>query len=483
MDKHEVMNSLWDPNEQEMLGRRMARGRIIVLWINLAMWLLTIVGVLFMVYNVKLQVSAKTVGVFACIAATVSFSSIMVMTLISKKYSQDVRSSKIAQYRIGEESLSIIQTLSKNFNAVYYVNFENGEVRFLQIGPRIRQHMAEEYARKMPFEWYVKAYADKLVLPDDYNDFIFELSRENLQTKLANRLYYTYTYRGDKNGRPNYFQMKAASIDGDVNHLVIGFADVDDEVREDNEKNALLQDALSQAELANKAKDVFLANVSHELLTPLNEIMGHATILSLDEKESENAREEASNICKSTENMSQMVRDILDLSSIEKGELVFEENSLDLEELLNEAVDKEVVSAQEKQINLVRKYDISNKYIVGDRERLTAIMNRLVKYAVRYSRDGGEVIFAVTEDSAPQGKRRYCFNVTDSGYGISEADVNRIYEPFFWEEKFSKDASFGKGLGLSTVRSIVSLMGGKFEIDTIYGKGTTVKLTLTFDKP
>lgn len=386
-----------------------------------------------------------------------------------------------AKERENAENLEIIQTLSTNFNAVYYIDLETGDVKFLQIGQRIGIYMGEEYSEKKSFEEYARAYAEKLVYPEYRDQFIKEVTKENLSVKLANNSYYTYHYIGDKNGNPNYFEMKAARVHGSKTKLVVGFADVDAEIKKEQADKVKIEDALGKAEKAGEVKSTFLANVSHELRTPLNAIAGFNKLAEWEAREAGLNVDYYARIDMSITQMQYLVESILDTCNYDSEEIELVEEECTLSELIGTLVTVNNSAAQAKKVQL--RYELTDakaNRVFADKAKLTRALANIVGNAINYNRPGGEVVLRIYEGDVEDGRVTVSFHIIDNGLGMSEAFKAKMFEPFSRERSSTETGISGSGLGLTISKQILDAMGATIEVNTEEDLGTTVTVTATF---
>ena len=238
------------------------------------------------------------------------------------------------------------------------------------------------------------------------------------------------------------------------------------------------EEAARAAEAANKAKSVFLANMSHELRTPMNAILGFAQLLQRDPSLTENQREKLSTIARSGEHLLTLINDVLEMSRIEAGQTVINPVDFDLRQLLNNVISMFSGAAQEKQLTLsLRASTDLPQYVHADRGKLQQILVNLVGNAVKFTETGSVTVSAWREKEQyntqlfPEQAAtcRLAFTVIDTGPGIPQEEIEKIFEPFVQAK--SKMQHRGSGLGLAISRHFVTLMGGEMRVESIPGKG------------
>ncbi|MBL8148869.1 MAG: response regulator [Blastocatellia bacterium] len=238
-------------------------------------------------------------------------------------------------------------------------------------------------------------------------------------------------------------------------------------------KIRLLQKDLEKQRLeaieANRAKSLFLSNMSHELRTPLNAILGFAQLMQRDPDLNEDNREKVSIILRSGEHLLTLIDDVLSLSKIEAGRMSLNEKDFDLHVLLHALQEMLGVKVKAKGLKLV--FSLSNlpHFVYGDDVKLRQILLNLLGNAVKFTQTG-----TVTLRAGWDGKRA-TFEIEDTGYGISQEDLVKIFEPFVQTES-GRISQEGTGLGLALSRKFADLMKGEITVKSQLGYGTTFKL-------
>ncbi|MGB6153651.1 MAG: 7TM diverse intracellular signaling domain-containing protein, partial [Pricia sp.] len=248
-------------------------------------------------------------------------------------------------------------------------------------------------------------------------------------------------------------------------------------LRESNEKNQLL--ALQRLEDMNDMKSSFISNISHELRTPLNMIMGVADTLRMDKRDKD-LQDKCKLILTSSETLLGHVDDILDFTSIEKGEQELHEVSFDLHVLLNRVVNLNRKKAHQKNLDFNYTFqDGLPQKITGDKRKVMQVLNNLLDNAVKFTTDG-EVAFHVGFSTEKDGKVAFTFRISDTGIGISKEKMITIYESFTKKSCADKREFYGLGLGLYVAKSYVDLQKGSIEIKNRPQRGTECLVALDF---
>lgn len=248
--------------------------------------------------------------------------------------------------------------------------------------------------------------------------------------------------------------------------------------RREEELKASLQDALELAQSANRAKSIFLSNMSHDIRTPMNAIVGLTNIADAHVDEPHRVQECLDRIKVSSRHLLSLINDVLDMSRIESGKIILNEGRFSLVDFMNDIAT--IVQPQARTKNLqfeIEVGDLSHDHVIGDRLRLDQAVINLISNAMKYTPDGGMVRLTMNEESSGQeGYGSYRFVVQDSGVGMTPEFLERIYEPFECERNTAISHTEGVGLGMSITKNMVDMMGGSIQIESELGVGTVVTM-------
>ena len=241
------------------------------------------------------------------------------------------------------------------------------------------------------------------------------------------------------------------------------------------------EDALRAAEAANKSKSTFLSNMSHDIRTPMNAVIGFATLAATNVENTEKVRDYLAKILSSSNHLLSLINDILDMSRIESGKINLEETEANLSDMLHDI--KTIISGQihAKQLELYMDVmDVTDEDVYCDKTRLNQVLLNLLSNAIKFTTPGGTVSVRVRQiHTAPEGKGLYEIRVKDTGIGMSQEFAERIFEPFERERTSTVSKIQGTGLGMAISKNIIDMMGGTIEVHTEQGKGTEFVISLT----
>jgi signal transduction histidine kinase/CheY-like chemotaxis protein/ABC-type amino acid transport substrate-binding protein len=240
------------------------------------------------------------------------------------------------------------------------------------------------------------------------------------------------------------------------------------------ELNAKLQVAVEKAESANRAKSTFLSNMSHDIRTPMNAIIGFTTLALSNIDDTERVKDYLGKTLASSNHLLSLINDVLDMSRIESGKIHLEEVEVNLSDVLHDL--KTIVSGQiyAKQLELYMDVmDVTDEDVYCDKTRLNQILLNLLSNAIKFTPAGGTVSVRVRQLAGKvRGCGQYEFRIKDNGIGMSQEFAQKIFEPFERERTSTVSRIQGTGLGMAITKNIVDMMGGTIEVQTAQGKGT-----------
>ena len=243
-----------------------------------------------------------------------------------------------------------------------------------------------------------------------------------------------------------------------------------------NKLRVAAEDALKVAESASKAKSTFLSNMSHDIRTPMNAIIGFATLALDDIRDGKKVEDYLSKILSSSKHLLGLINDILDMSRIESGKVVLEEQETDLVTTLQEL--QSIMEGQAKERKLKLHVDYSNlrdRHVYCDKTRLNQVMFNLLANAVKFTSEGGSIWLTMSQLEPTyevEDRAIYEIRVKDTGIGIDKAFIKHIFEPFERERTSTVSKIQGTGLGMAITKNIVDMMGGTIEVESQKGVGT-----------
>lgn len=384
-----------------------------------------------------------------------------------------------------ESQQRIITGLSKEYTSVWYVS-DGGKscIKFQESG---LDGVAREF---QPFSGNEKDYINGI---EHYvNHFVCEEDRANVREKtlyetvqreIAKQTVYSVIYKRSYKGKKEYFQINfTLAGDAQSSDFVMGFKNVNDMVLAEVQKNEELTTALAAAEHANKAKTQFLNNMSHDIRTPMNAVIGFTSLAASHIDNKEKVKEYLRKIETSSEHLLSLINDVLDMSRIESGKVKIEEKALHLPDLLHDIRTIIQPNISSKQIDfLIDTVDVAEEDIIADKLRLTQVLLNILGNGVKFNKTGGTLSLRVKQSKkSPKGCATYHFIIKDTGIGISKSFQEHIFESFSRAESSTVSGIQGTGLGLAITKKIVDMMGGTIKLKSEENVGTEFDVCLTF---
>ena len=280
-----------------------------------------------------------------------------------------------------------------------------------------------------------------------------------------------------KTGERHWFHIVA--MGSDVNGMKKYILVMSDRTS-DKKMNQALAEAVRAAETANRAKSTFLSNMSHDIRTPMNAIIGFTTLAVRNIDNQERVRDYLGKILSSSNHLLSLINDVLDMSRIESGKIHLEETEVSLSDVLHDL--KTIISGQiyAKQLDLyMDAVDVANEDVYCDKTRLNQVLLNLLSNAIKFTPAGGTVSVRLKQFPGTQkDSALYEIRVKDNGIGMSQEFAQKLFSPFERERTSTVSRIQGTGLGMAITKNIVNMMGGTIEVQTEQGKGTEVIVRL-----
>ena len=300
--------------------------------------------------------------------------------------------------------------------------------------------------------------------PDRDKNFLEGLSRGEQREWDA-------AYLHQETKEPRWFHIVAmgSEVEGKTKYILV----MSDRTA-DKQVNQALSDAVAAAETANRAKSTFLSNMSHDIRTPMNAIIGFTTLAISNLDDQERVKDYLTKTLASSNHLLSLINDVLDMSRIESGKIHLEEVEVNLSDVLHDL--KTIVSGQvhAKQLELyMDAMDVTDEDVSCDKTRLNQILLNLLSNAIKFTPAGGTVSVRVRQLAGQaRGCGQYEFRIKDNGIGMSQEFAQKIFEPFERERTSTVSRIQGTGLGMAITRNIVDMMGGTIKVQTAQGKGS-----------
>jgi len=342
----------------------------------------------------------------------------------------------------------------------------------------------EHVQKSGPYVEFISYLLDVVAKPADKEMLTSILPLDALKAHLTfNSLYLSIPVELNVKGVKRWDLLSFIVIEKTNKHIrkiLFSRRDITETQTKEVEQQKLLADALSQAENANKAKSTFLFNMSHDIRTPMNAIIGFTSMAKKHLDEPDKANEYLNKVDMSSQHMLHIVNDILDMARIDSGKVELESAPINIykECYATDALFR--ASMEEKQIDFSVKIDIIDDMVLGDSMRIKQIVVNLVSNAMKYTKPGGSVtlFYLQTDRDSEEGYAYFNISIKDTGIGMSEEYQRHLFEAFERERNATVSGIEGTGLGLAISKQLADLMGGTLTCTSRLGQGTEFVLKL-----
>ena len=324
------------------------------------------------------------------------------------------------------------------------------------------------------------------ILEESLEEYRRTVNTEYLKERFENgeaEVDIDYWEADGKDGQMCVRQSYVMTRDNDTDDIMVMVVtrEITEQVRKQKEQTQALQDALMQAQHANRAKTTFLSNMSHDIRTPMNAIIGFATIAVSHIDNKDQVRDCLQKVLSSSNHLLSLINDILDMSRIESGKVQIKEQECNVSEIMHNLVNIIQPQVKAKQLELfIDTFEVANEDVIADALKLNQVFINLLSNAVKYTPAGGMVSFRIMQKTTfRHGYGDYIFMVKDNGIGMSRDFVEHIFEPFERESTATQSGIQGTGLGMAITKNIVEMMGGTISVESEVGKGSTFTVALS----
>lgn len=407
--------------------------------------------------------------------------------LLYQRFLLDYTDKKLEEVQKERHQKELIHALSEDYLIVCSFNLDTGEGTALRVSGDEARHLDELFCGTLDLDRCIGNYLASAVHEDDRATLGEALASTNLRTQLADTTRIHVNYRTARGDAVEYCQATAVRTGdwAEGHDIVLGFRSVDAQTRDEMKRRALLEEALERANKASAAKSAFLSNMSHDIRTPMNAIVGFTTLAGSRIDQPEKVREYLDKIQSSSTHLLSLINDILDMSRIESGKVALDEQPCSLTALLDDLYSIVQAEASARQLYLsVNTEGLAHPNVRCDKLRINQILLNLLGNSLKFTKPGGFIKVNVAEvDGAPAGYGRYRFTVSDTGIGMSPEFVDHIFDPFERERTSTISGIQGTGLGMSITKNLVDMMHGTIAVESKKGVGSlfTIELTLALD--
>ena len=380
---------------------------------------------------------------------------------------------------------SMITAMASDYRCVYYANLDTDDAVCYRGDPHDPEQtpVGEHFPYLARLTWY----AENCVTEMYREGFLTFVNPDNVRSRLAAEPIIAYRYLAKREGREYYEMIRMAGVrraedrDDHIVHAVgFGLTEIDAEMRESMAKNEALAEALTVAENASRAKTAFLSNMSHEIRTPMNAIIGLDTLALHDAGLSEQTRDYLEKIGASARHLLGLINDILDMSRIESGRVILHKEEFSLGAVLEEINTMVMSQCSDKGLHYeCRVLSEMGDWYVGDATKLKEVLINILSNAIKFTEAPGSVTMTVRRTAQFEDQSTLCFRVQDTGIGMDQEFLPKIFDPFSQEDGSTKNKYGSTGLGMAITKNIVEMMNGTISVESEKGVGTAFTVFVT----
>ena len=374
--------------------------------------------------------------------------------------------------------LELIEGLSADYETVFHADLEADVIQPYRVSGREGFQFGRDLQVR-PFTGFAEGYAGRWVHPEDRARFRREVDPAYIRETLKKRKSYHINYRVLRQGEPEYVQAFIVNVspNGEGTQIMFACRTVDEEVRRERERSAILEEALARAKLAGEARNTFLSNISHDMRTPMNAIVGFTALAKRHLDQPERLKRELERIEASSAQLLSLLNNVLELSWLESGQLHIEEAACSLPELAREVWEEVLPQARERGVELaLSALETEHPKVWCDQQKLRQSLERLALGAVRRVEAGGRVELSLQERSAARSYGAYQFAAHCSA--VTAPLNDQVFAAFARQEITAAADAAGADLGLPIAKHVMELMGGTVEARTLPGGGGCISAAL-----
>lgn len=376
-----------------------------------------------------------------------------------------------------ERTNETVRVLGNSYYGLYRVNYKEGKYERIKGSDYSRTRLEP----KGDYQDLIEAVGD-MMDEDTRQEFKDSFSLDHVQQMVRDHV---REYGGDFwrqfNQKAEWVNISLLSDPSlSPEEMVLCLKEVDVEKRRQLQHMKLIEDALDSAKSSEESQKRFFANMSHDMRTPLNVIIGMSDMALQDGQNEEKIRNYLKKINISSRQLLALINDILEMSRLEQGRISLEREKFNLTEAMELAAAPFQTQAGDEEKKFSLSCDIQDTWVYGDAPRLSQVMNNLFSNAVKFTAPGGTITANIRQIQS-KGIGMYQIVVKDTGIGMSEEYLPHLFVPYERETRFGEKKIGGTGLGMPIVKMIVSKMGGQITVDSAVGVGTTFTLVLPFE--
>ena len=391
-----------------------------------------------------------------------------------------------AQKQLFEQN-AIIQGIADDFEYISYINLKDDDLETNYRASSLFTRLIPAWADTSNFNDRRLMFEDILVVPEDREKFHRETSKRYILKELENKSSFTCITRVTIYEETHYYQFKfvAERELGEIQGVIVGIVNVDDQRRREQEYVDQLSAAKEAAESANKAKSEFLSHMSHDIRTPINGVIGMTEIAKDNLNDTDRVRDCLGKIETASHHLLSLINDVLDMTRIESGKVEINFVPMNIKRFVDNC--ESIITGQLTQRDLIFNVvtgELTHTMLLGDELHLRQIMINILGNAVKYTPDGGSVTFTVEETGVEGENAMYRFTCADTGVGMKPEFLSHIFESFVQEDGGSRTTYKGTGLGMAITKELIEMMHGTISVQSTLNEGSTftVVVPIKIDK-
>lgn len=396
--------------------------------------------------------------------------------LLAAAFGMWLRDRKLS--RNAQRAAETIRVLGNMYYALYRVNAATGTYEMTKGSDFVKHELENQQGDYNDLMRVITSSLDEWTGAEFAQSFSLENIRSLVEQRVGD---YGGEFLRQFGDEQRWISVRLLTDEKEIpNEAVLCFRDVESEKEEQQQQVRLLKGALAAAEQSERSQKQFFSVMSHDMRTPLNIIIGMTNLALQPDCDPDKIRDYLNKIGAASQQLLALINDLLEISRLEQGNVSMEIKSFDLQASMESWTSPFLAQAQNAGKDLSLSIDIKNRIIKGDPARLGQVVNNLVSNAMKFTRQGDRI--SVSLRQMDEGRRNnYLFTVEDTGIGMSEEFLPKIFEPYEREIRFGAKAVMGTGLGMPIVKNLVGRMGGQITVNSTLGKGTTFSVTLPFD--
>lgn len=376
------------------------------------------------------------------------------------------------------QQLEVLNALSRDYHNIYITKFSEGLTKPVKLNGYILKGISEHQGEWFPYYELRERFVMDRVYEEDKEKFKELTNLEQLKQAFKEKNELVIAYRVLSDDVMHYYQARFIQMN-DPDYFIQAFQNVDEAAQLQQQQEKALQEALVKAEKASEAKSTFLFNMSHDIRTPMNAIMGYTELLQQHPQNTDKTEDYLSKIRSSSEYLLSLINDVLEMARIENGKMYVDEVYVDAYSFNNMICSVFETEFKKKNITFVHELSVQHPYIYCDEVKVKEIILNLLSNALKYTLPGGTVKFSVSEIPLDDESIAVVKTViSDTGIGMSKEFLKHIFEDFSRERNSTQSGQKGTGLGMAIAYKLTNLMHGTLKVESEEGKGTIFTLLL-----